>query len=441
MGKRKMMAQRQNHRKAALVTLGCPKNQVDSEVLAGELVRGGLTLVGRAEEADLIFINTCAFIEEAKQESVNEILRAVELKKNGKGPKVYVWGCLPQRYREDLKAEIPELDGLFGVEPYEEMGRFLFNRSYRWSSEAFNRRILSTPPHTAYLKIADGCDHRCTFCAIPGIKGRYRSRAVNSLVEEAAALADKGVKELILIAQDTTAYGLDLEDGSRLITLLEKLVSVEGIRWIRLLYSHPAHLTDEIIEFMANEDKICRYIDLPLQHISDDMLRRMGRGMGSAAIKKLIHRLRKRIPGLVLRTAFIVGFPGETNAMFEELLDFVREARFQRLGAFVFSSEEGTEAHLLRPRVPKRVAEERYRMLMEVQQDIASQLNRTLESEEIPVIVDGYDTAQDLYRARSEGDAPDIDQTVWIKGKARVGDIVSVRVEVSSAYDLVGRVV
>ncbi len=436
-----MMAQRQNHKKAALVTLGCPKNQVDSEVLAGELVRGGLTLVGRLEDADLIFINTCAFIDEAKQESVDAILQAVELKKNGKGPKVYAWGCLPQRYREDLKAEIPELDGLFGVEPYEEMGWFLFNGSYRWSSEAFNRRILSTPPHTAYLKIADGCDHRCTFCAIPGIKGRYRSRSVNSLVEEAAALADKGVKELILIAQDTTAYGSDLEDGSRLITLLERLVSVEGIRWIRLLYSHPAHLTDEIIEFMAGEAKVCCYIDLPLQHVSDEMLRRMGRSMGSTTIKKLIHRLRTKIPGLVLRTTFIVGFPGETDAMFEELVDFVRETRFQRLGAFKFSTQEGTEAHRLRPRVPKRVAKERYRMLMEVQQDVARELNRTLESEEIPVIVDGYDADQGLSFGRSEGDAPDIDQTVWIKGNVRAGDIVRVRVEASSAYDLVGRVV
>jgi len=436
-----MMAERQNHKKAALVTLGCPKNQVDSEVLAGELVKGGLTLVGRVEDADLIFINTCAFIDEAKQESVDAILQAVEFKKKGKGTKVYAWGCLPQRYREDLKLEIPELDGLFGVEPYEEIGRFLSNGSYRWSSEAFKRRILSTPPHMAYLKIADGCDHRCTFCAIPGIKGRYRSRTVNSLVEEAAALADKGVKELILIAQDTTAYGLDLEDGSRLIPLLEKLVSVEGIRWIRLLYSHPAHLTEEIIEFMANEEKICRYIDLPLQHISDEMLRRMGRGMGSSAIMKLIHRLRTKIPGLVLRTAFIVGFPGETDAMFEELLDFVRETRFQRMGAFIFSSQEGTEAHSLRQCIPKRVVEERYRRLMEVQQDIASQLNRRLESAEIPVIVDGYDADQDLSFGRSEGDAPDIDQTVWIKGNVRVGDIVRVRVEASSAYDLVGRVV
>ena len=426
-------------KKVALITLGCPKNQVDSEVLAGELVRGGMTLVGNREEADIILINTCGFIEEAKRESIESILESVKLKENGRDKAVYVWGCMAERYRGEIEKEIPEVDAYFGVEPYREMGRFFFGHSYRWRDAAFGNRLLSTPSHTAYLKIADGCDHQCTFCAIPHFKGKYRSRSVASLMEEAQTLAGKGVKEIVLVAQDTTAYGSDIVEGSDLVSLLEKLVSVEGVVWIRIMYGHPSYINDDIIRFMAEEKKICCYLDLPLQHISNAMLQRMGRKTSAEFIRSLIQTLRDRIPDLVLRTTFIVGFPGETDAMFDELVEFVREARFERMGTFVFSPEEGTKASELRPLVSKTVAEERYRILMEVQQHVCREINRSLESKKIPVLVDGYDRIQNLYFGRSEGDGPDVDQTVWIKGNVGIGEIVPVIIEASSAYDLMGR--
>ena len=426
-------------KKVALITLGCPKNQVDSEVLAGELVSGGMTLVRNREEADIIFINTCGFIEEAKRESIESIIESVQLKENGRDKAVYVWGCLAERYRGEIETEIPEVDAYFGVEPYREVGRYFFGHSYRWSDAAFGNRLLSTPSHTAYLKIADGCDHQCTFCAIPHFKGKYRSRSVASLVEEAQTLAEKGVKEIVLVAQDTTAYGSDIKEGTDLVCLLERLVKVEGVEWIRIMYGHPSYVNDELIRFMAEEKKICRYLDLPLQHISNTILQRMGRKTSAEFIKSLVQTLRDRISDLVLRTTFIVGFPGETDAMFDELVEFVRETRFERMGAFVFSPEEGTRAFELRPFVSKPVAEERYRILMEVQQDICRQINRSVESMTIPVLVDGYDTDQNLYFGRSDGDGPEVDQTVWIKGNVGIGEIVPIIVEASSAYDLMGR--
>ena len=433
------MRSRQKGRRVAMVTLGCPKNQVDSEVLAGQLMKGGMTLVGDMEEADMILINTCGFIEKAKKESISSILEAVSLKENGRDKKVYVWGCLSERYPDQIRKEIPEADGYFGVEPYEDIGRMLLGRTYQWYTEAYGHRILSTPSHTAYLKIADGCDHRCTFCAIPGFKGKYRSREVKSLVAEARVLAEKGIKELTLVAQDTTAYGSDFTDGTTLVTLLSELVSVKGIEWIRIMYAHPSHLMENIIEFMAEEEKICRYLDVPLQHISDSVLKAMGRGMNSVSIRTLVDTLRERIPGLVLRTTFIVGFPGETDEDFDELLDFVRTVRFERLGVFVFSPEEGTEAFQMHSTIPLPVAEERYRILMETQQGVSRKINRSLESKTLYVIVDGYDENQNLHYGRSEGDALDVDQTVWIRGVVRVGDIVPVQIEASSAYDLMGQ--
>lgn len=413
---------------------------MDSEVLAGELVKGGVTLVGDAEEADIVAVNTCGFIEEAKKESIEAILRAVALKQNGRERKVYVWGCFSERYRGEIEKEIPEVDGYFGVEPYDEIGRLLLGASYRWREDAFGRRILSTSPHTAYLKIADGCDHLCTFCAIPLIKGKYRSRSLDSLVKETRRLVRKGVKEIILVAQDTTAYGSDRDDGSNLVTLLNRLVSINGLRWIRIMYAHPSHVSEELIDVMASEEKICRYLDIPLQHISDEMLKAMGRGTRREFVENLIESLRRRIPGLVLRTTFIVGFPGETDSMFRELVAFVRATRFERMGVFVFSPEEGTKAYGFGSVVPREKAEERYGMLMEVQQEVSRQINRSLETSVLPVIIDGYDKNQDLFYGRSEGDGLEVDQMVWVKGEVAVGEIVPVRIEASSAYDLMGEV-
>jgi ribosomal protein S12 methylthiotransferase len=399
-----------------------------------------MNLVGRAEDADLIFINTCGFIKAAKEESMDAIAEAVKLKESDSEKRIYAWGCLPERYAGEIEKTIPGIDGVFGVEPFRDIGRFLFDARYRWDDHALGERVLSTPPHTAYLKIADGCDHRCTFCSIPLFKGKYRSRPAAGLIDEAKSLVDRGVKELVLVAQDTTAYGQDLQNEVGLSGLLEQLAGVEGLRWIRVMYGHPAHLKEDVISLMAEDEKICSYLDLPLQHISDEMLHRMGRGMDSAAVRRLVSDLRKTIPDLVLRTSFIVGFPGETEAMFEELLQFVEETRFERMGAFVFSPEEGTEAARLTPEIPKDVSEERYHRLMELQQEISRQLNLSLESRAVSVLVDGFDSDQNLFFGRTPGDAPDIDQTVWIRGETRIGDIITVEIEASSAYDFLGHV-
>lgn len=424
--------------KAALVTLGCPKNIVDSEIMAGMLNANGVQLTTNPNEADAVLINTCGFIQDAKQESVDSILKWLELKKNNPDIKVLVWGCLTERYRGEIKKAIPEVDALFGVEPFESVGRFLFGRFFAWNGREFHPRKVSTPPHTAYLKIADGCDHRCTFCAIPLFKGRYRSRTVESLVEEAGFLTGQGVKELTLVAQDTTAFGLDLNDGSNLIGLLDGLAAVDGIRWIRIMYAHPAHITDAMIEWIAGERKICRYLDIPLQHISDSVLQDMGRDTPRKNILRLILKLRSSIPGIALRSAFIVGFPGETEKAFHELKRFIEETRFERLGLFRFSREDGTSAASLPRRIPVRIAEERFRILMETQKTISSELNRGLESKRMTVLVDGRDAAQNVFFGRTESDAPEVDQTVWIREPVAVGQFVDVTIDGSSAYDLSG---
>jgi ribosomal protein S12 methylthiotransferase len=425
-------------KKCAIVTLGCPKNQVDSEVLAGILNRKGVELVTNPEEADMIFINTCGFIEEAKEESIEAILRAVELKKNGKDRKIFVLGCLSERYREEIKKEIPEVDHYFGVEPFHDVSRHILGPSYQWHSGAYCHRVLSTLPHTAYLKIAEGCDHQCTFCAIPQFKGRYRSRPIADIVQEAESLVYRGVRELILIAQDTTSYGSDLSGKIDLVCLLRELVEMDGLKWIRIMYTHPSHITNDLIQLISEEEKICCYLDMPLQHISDPIRKRMGRGLRGDQVRALIEKLRTNIPGLVLRTAFIVGFPGETEETFSELLDFIQRTKFERLGVFVYSSEEGTEAFLMKPTVSREISEKRYQIIMELQNQISRLNNCSLESRITPVIIDGYDEKQHLFFGRTEGDSLDIDQTVWIHGNPTIGEIVPVLIEGSSAYDLVG---
>jgi len=422
----------------AIITLGCPKNQVDSEVMAGILFDNGLKIVKEVGSADVVLINTCGFIESAKQESIDTILKIIGLKKKGK-PKIYVWGCLSERYKEEIVNELPEVDGFFGVEPFIQIARLLGESDYTPRKSEVYRSCLSTPAHTAYLKIADGCDHLCTFCAIPLIKGPYRSRTIKSLIHEAEFLAGRGVKELILIAQDTTRYGADLEKGADLYSLLRQLVRIEGIQWIRIMYTHPNHVDENLAALIAAEEKICGYLDMPLQHISNAMLRKMGRGSTRKTIVRLIEMLRREIPGLILRTSFIVGFPGETETCFQELLSFVRDMRFERLGAFVYSSEEGTKAAEYRETVNKRTAEKRLRILMDLQKGIASEINRSLEETVLPVLVDGYDDTQKLYYGRSGGDCLDIDQTVWIQGEAAIGEIEPVRVIASSSYDLMGQ--
>ena len=427
------------HKSFCLITLGCPKNQVDSEILAGQLCGQGMKLVKEPDEADVIFINTCGFIEQAKQESIQTILEALQYKQRPRRPEVYVWGCLSERYREEIGVEIPEADGYFGIEPFEQIGQFFLGSPYRFGSHMPARRILTTPSHVAYLKIAEGCDHGCTFCAIPQFKGPYRSRSRESLIREAESLASNGVRELILIAQDTTKYGADRHEKSGLVQLLRHLVKIDGIEWIRVMYSHPNHVDDALIDTIAGEDKICNYLDMPLQHIAEPVLAAMGRGGNRKTIERLIDRLRSRIPGLVLRTAFIVGFPTETDFYFEELLDFVRNTKFERLGAFLYSREEGTEAYSLGDPANPEISGRRYHRLMEAQKKISLSLNQALEGTTARIILD--EKSGNYLIGRTRGDCLDIDQTVWARGDAEVGSIVNLQIEEGEPYDLFGTII
>ncbi|MBN2417668.1 30S ribosomal protein S12 methylthiotransferase RimO [bacterium] len=428
-------------RKAAFITLGCSKNEVDSEVLAGLLKGRRLRIIDDPADADVVVVNTCGFIEDAKQESINTILEAVRLKEEDPGKKVVVWGCLSQRYREDLQREIPEVDAYFGIEAFQEMGRYLSGETIHWSPDAYVRRHRFGPAHTAYLKIADGCDHRCTFCAIPGIKGAFRSRTPESLVEESEALAAAGARELILIGQDTAAYGRDLPGGPTLSGLLNMLVRIDGIDWIRIMYLYPGSVSDDLLEIMAAEEKICAYADIPLQHIADRVLRRMGRRERRADITALLRKMRAVLPDIVIRTTCIVGFPGERASDFNELLAFVKDFRFNRLGAFVFSREEGTPAFSFEDQVPRRTALSRHRRLMSEQQRISESLNAEMAGSLQEVIVDGYDSSQQLYYGRTRGDAPEVDQTVWIDGAHTPGEIIRVKITGYSYYDMTGTAV
>jgi len=418
-----------------LISLGCPKNDVDSEYLWGVLQARGMRLVDSAEQADVVCINTCGFIEDAKQESINAILQAVELKKNSPAKKVYVWGCLSQRYKTQLEKEIPQVDGYFGVEAFSQMEQALCNSS---GTKPGRPERIYTPPHVAYLKIADGCSHRCTFCAIPLIKGPMRSVPLEQAVGEAEQLAGQGVKELILVGQDTTAYGEDLGRRENLAALIRALVPVPGIEWIRIMYTHPARVTEELADIIAAEPKVCNYLDIPLQHIATSVLKGMGRGMDSRQTRDVIAMLRNRVPGIVLRTAFITGFPGETEEDFRELVSFVESMRFERMGCFVYSPEEDTPAFTMPGQVEKSVAGQRARELMEMQMEISGEINSSLEGRTLEVIIDGFDKEQNMFFGRTRGDCPEIDQTVWINYDPAVkrGDILNAVIQEGYAYDL-----
>lgn len=422
--------------RASLITLGCPKNEVDSELLTGELAAHGVEIVEDEENADILYVNTCGFIEDAKRESIQKILEAVEWKQRRAGRRVVVWGCLSQRYPE-LQKLMPEIDDCFGVEPFEEMIRNTVLPGYRWTEGAWNRRCPVPGGHTAYVKIADGCSHACAFCAIPMIKGPYRSRPMESIVTEVRHLAARGVREIILIAQDTGAYGMDRREKKGLYRLLKRLVCISDLCWIRIMYLHPAHLSEDIIRMMEGESRICRYVDMPLQHIDETLLRAMKRPVSRHQIVQLIERLRT-VPQMVLRTAFIVGFPGETESRFRTLMDFVRDIRFDRLGAFVFSAEEGTAAFAMSGKVRPVTAAARYRRLMALQQRISRELNEARIGETVDVLIDEYDAFSRRSAGRTSGDAPEIDQTVWVKGCHEPGRIIPVTLNAGFEYDLEG---
>ena len=435
---------------ACLVSLGCPKNLVDSEVILGLLSREGYLLTTDPSRADILIVNTCSFIEDATREAVETVLQLSSLKKEGRCRLFVVAGCLPQRYGEVLERELPEVDLFVGTGAFQQLPLLLSHKpkqktflpkpTFFYNEET--PRILSTPPFIAYLKIAEGCSNACTFCTVPKIRGRYRSRKPRSVLEEARRLADQGVQELILVAQDTTAYGRDLRDGTNLEKLLENLVKVDGLRWIRVLYSYPKadHFTDRLLELMAQENKVCPYLDLPIQHIDDEILRRMGRRARDAEIRSLLRKIRIFLPEISLRTSLIVGFPGEKESQFKALLAFVEEVQFDHLGAFKYSPEEGTPASRLPHRVPERVKGERLRTLMEVQKKISLKKYQKMVGQRRVVLVEGPQRKQGVLRGRLQSQAPEIDGSVFLDGKAQPGDWVEARITQALPYDLVGQI-
>lgn len=401
--------------KAAIVTLGCPMNQVDSERIMGGLVSLGFDIVPE-EEADVIVVNTCGFIESAREESIETIMSVAALKETGRLRSLVVAGCLTERYREELERELTEADAIVGLADRETLPRLCLDLLKRKpDKDAGYSRVVTGPRHASYLKIAEGCDNRCSYCAIPMIRGRFRSIPEKDILTDAEELISLGARELILIAQDTTAYGGDLENAS-LAELLKKLDALEGIGWLRLLYANPSKFTDELIDAVAGLPTVVPYIDIPVQHIAPAVLKRMGRPSDADAIKRLIGRLRERIEGVVLRTSVMVGFPGETEADFRELLDFIESARFERLGAFVYSPEEGTRACSFEDAVPEETAAERYRRVMETQSAVAEEFHRSLIGREFDMIVDDYDAEEGVIIGRTCLDTPDIDGLTTVAG-------------------------
>jgi ribosomal protein S12 methylthiotransferase len=441
----------------AFVSLGCPKNLVDSERMLGKLAQDGYTLMAEADGADVVVINTCGFIEPARQESLGVIREMLDLKQQGRVGAVVVAGCLAERKKDDLLREVPGVDHIVGVFGREEIAAVLdrtlaSNRIEEQRSlfrpapvRAFEdtSRLRITPRHYAYLKISEGCDRLCTFCAIPSMRGKHVTKPIEAVIREAQELAADGVRELIVVAQDTTYYGLDLYGQVRLAELLRELDTVEGLEWIRIMYAYPIHFTDELLDTLAGSEKIVPYLDLPLQHISDRMLRRMQRRVHRAATEELLGRLREAIPNLALRTTFIVGFPGETEAEFEQLREFVRATRFERLGVFPYSYEPGTPATRLEGQVSEDIKAARRDALMAVQQDVAFAYAVAQVGKEVEAIVDGPDPeVPGHWLARTHADAPEIDCVVRLKGKnLAAGDIVRARVTAADGYDLLARAI
>lgn len=444
-------------RSVYFVSLGCSKNRVDSEVMLGLLGREGLAIAPEPEVADAIIVNTCGFVEASKTESIETILEMARYKDEGACRKLIVAGCLAQRYARELEKELPEVDHIVGTGEYPRIARIVLGEEFSERSyvgaplyvhDAKTPRVRTTPAHYAYLKIAEGCSRRCSFCIIPHLRGDQRSRSIEDICEEARQLARQGCVELNLVSQDLTFYGRDLPKAGRpdLAGLLRALVKIEGIRWIRLHYAYPAFLTDELLKVIANEEKIVKYVDIPLQHVSDRILRAMKRGHGTKVVKETVERLRAAIPGVALRTTFIVGFPGETEEDFAELLAFVKESRFERMGCFTYSPEEGTPAALLPNQVPSRVKSARYRALMREQKKISRKYMKSLLGTEQDVLIDGPSPESPLLLAgRLSTMAPEVDGTVYITdgpqdGSLRPGAIVKVRIEQAEDYDLAGPV-
>lgn len=436
--------------KAGIISLGCAKNLVDTEVMLGLLRESGVELTKKPREADVLIVNTCAFIETAKQESITTVLNMAEYKTTGKCRSLIIAGCLGQRYGQTLLDEMPEADAIIGTGAWHRImeavretmngKRVILVGENETIYDAKTPRILTTPGYTAYLKIAEGCDNRCSFCAIPMIRGRYRSRKVEDIVEEVKRLAANGVKELNLIAQDTTAYGRDLYGEPSLPRLLRELVKIEDVRWIRTLYSYPRYFSDELIDLIASEEKLVKYVDLPLQHADNALLKKMHRADTRSSMEKLLRKIRDRIPGVAIRSTFIVGFPGETDEQFSSLYSFLEEQRFDKAGVFTYSAEDGTEAATLPGQISEDVMQERYHELMSLQCKISEEINQSLEGKELDVLIEGSDEEQEnVAYGRSYREAPEVDGQVFVEGlaDAQPGGIVRARVSQGFTYDVV----
>ena len=431
--------------KVYLQSLGCPKNLVDSEVMLGLIARDGAEIVLDPEAADVVIVNTCGFIDDAKKESIDTIIDLGQLKQSDPTKRLIVTGCLVQRYGGELQASLPEVDAFLGTGDFDRLPQVLANGGTADATiyggaahllpERTVPRLRTGHFFSAYLKISEGCDHTCSFCIIPKIRGRHESRPMDSVLSEARALVADGVIELNLIGQDLTAYGRERRDGSSLAALLRELARIDGLRWIRLLYNYPRYVTDELLDTIAHEEKVCAYIDMPLQHISDRMLRAMRRERDGLAVRRLIERMRGRIPGVAIRTSFIVGFPGETDADFVELLTFVRQTCFERVGVFRYSKEDGTAAATLPGHLPERVKQHRFNLLMRAQANVSAAHNRGLVGSVQEVLVCGDDDQGRCY-GRLASQAPEIDGVVHFRGQAPVGGIVSARVSSAGTYDL-----
>ncbi|MCK9399865.1 MAG: 30S ribosomal protein S12 methylthiotransferase RimO [Bacteroidales bacterium] len=425
----------QRHR-INIITLGCSKNLVDSEVLMGQLQAANIEVVHESDEpSDVVVVNTCGFINDAKEESIDMILRYAKAKKAGHVGKVFVMGCLSQRYRKELEAELLEVDGFYGVNDLPEI---LKDLGVDYRKELIGERLLTTPGHYAYLKISEGCNKKCSFCAIPLIRGKHVSRPMEDLIHEASLLAARGVKEIILIAQDLTYYGYDLYRERKLASLLESFCEIDGLEWIRLHYAYPSDFPVEIADVMKNNPKICNYLDIPLQHISDPLLRSMNRGVTKAKTYRLLETLREKNPGIAIRTTLIVGYPYETDDHFEELKEFVKDQRFDRLGVFMYSPEEKTSAYYLHDAVPDEVKRARMEEIMEIQQEISMEKNQEKVGREFKVLIDRKEG--DLYVGRSEFDSPEVDNEILIDSPEplKTGNFYQVKIDRADYFDLYG---
>lgn len=438
-------------KKVGFISLGCSKNLVDSENMLGLLRGRGYEITGKIEEADVIIVNTCAFIDSAKQESIDAILDAAQYKKTGHCKALICAGCLSERYKDEIMSELPELDGVLGVNDFDKIVGLVTEVLKGNKKELFGKsgemkslpRAITTPKYTAFVKIAEGCDNFCSYCAIPNIRGRYRSRRFESIIKEARKLTNAGAEEIILIAQDTSKYGIDMYKEKRLPELMRSLCTIRKLKWLRVHYCYPEEITEELIKTVRDEAKIVNYLDIPIQHCNDRILKKMNRKTTGGEIRKLIKHLREEIPDIAIRTSLIAGFPGETQEEFEELCDFVREMKFDRLGVFAYSAEEGTPAARMDGQLPEEVKNERVEKLMEIQNKVAEELGQKRIGQVLTVLTEGFDKSSYLYYGRSYADSVDVDAKVYFGARymAEPGEFIKVKILDYADYDLTGEMI